>query len=163
LDATVETNWEKEATGLHTQVPYTGPITTDHITTQQRNGFVNFDFFPEKPDPVDCFFSYIPPIFFDSVTEWTTIKLNERQRNKYVIRRWDILGVIALWFISGLVSLPSIDLYYRLDINKIGSLLQIESKYIDILPKQHMYNLVASKLQWNMPAAHRDRVHPDSK
>ena len=135
MDATVETNWEKEAMGLHTQVLYTGPITTDYTTIQQRNGFANFDFFLEKPDLVDCFFSYIPPTFFDSVTEWTTMKLNERQRNKYVIRRWDVLGVIALWFILGLVSLPSIDLYYRLDINKIGSLLQIESKYIDVLLK----------------------------
>ena len=151
----METNWEKEVTGLHTQIPYGGPITTDHTASQQRNGFANFDFFPDKPDPVDCFFEFVPPTFFDDVAEWTETKLNEKVANRYTIKRGDILGVIAMWFISGLVSLPSIDLYYRLDIRKIASLLQIEKKCVDVLPKQYMYNLISSKLQWNMPAAHK--------
>ena len=163
LDPNVETNWEKEARGSHAQVPYSGPITADHTTMQQRNGYANFDFFPEKPDPVDCFFKFIPPSFFDNVAEWTNIKLNEKVPNKCNIKRGDILSVIALWFISGLISLPSIDLCYRLDMQKIGSLLQIEKRFIDVLHKQHMCNLITSKLQWNMPADHKDRIHPDGK
>ena len=62
-------------------------------------------------------------------------------------RRDDILGLIAMWFIFGLVALPSSDMYFNVGIANILTLLKIEVRDEQHLPRRLMYNQLASAIQ----------------
>lgn len=76
------------------------------------------------------------------------------------IQRNGIIGLIALWFIVGLVSLPSSDVYYNVGIpNILLLLLNIEVKGAYSLRKKLMYNQLASSVYWNDPLPIEDILH----
>ena len=66
--------------------------------------------------------------------------------------RADILGVFAIWFIYGLVTLPSIGELYARGLAKVLDIIGIEQRHISQLPKEFVYNTLASKLQYNLPS-----------
>ena len=79
-------------------------------------------YFPGRPDHVKYSFLFLPIIFFDKVDELTQNKLNENGVAGFEevnINRDHILGLIVLWFILGLVSLPSSDIYFNVGIANI--------------------------------------------
>ena len=71
--------------------------------------------------------------------------------------RADILGVFAIWFIYGLVTLPSIGELYARGLAKVLDIIGIEQRHISQLPKEFVYNTLASKLQYNLPAQKEDQ------
>ena len=71
--------------------------------------------------------------------------------------------MIALWFIFGLVSLPSTDMYFNVGIANILTLLGIEIRDEKNLPKRLMYNQLALSVQWNNPVPIHERNHTDGK
>ena len=126
----------------------------------------NNDFFPAQPDPIQCFFAFVPIPFFDKVAEWTQKKLKQKEVTGYKevsIGRDDILGLVALWFIFGLVSLPSTDMYYNVGISNILRLLNIEARDSFNLPKRLMYSQLASSVQWNEPLPPGSRIDSDGR
>ena len=120
----------------------------------------------EYPDPVQCFFAFLPIGYFDKVAAWTEEKLKQKKVSGYQkldIRRDDISGLIAKWFIFGLVSLPSSDMYFNVGIANILTLLKIVVRDEQHLLRRLMYNQLASGIQWNAPVPIEERVHPDGK
>jgi len=149
LTPLIKVKWKKGVIGEHTPLVYEGPISQDTNINTKKNGIANTDFFAENPDPVQCFFAFLPISFFDNVAEWTEKKLNDKKITGYEearIQRNEILGMIALWFIFGLVSLPSTDMYYNVGIPNILLLLNIEVRDAQNLPKILMYNQLASSV-----------------
>ena len=51
-----------------------------------------------------------------------------------MIKRDDMLGFICLWFIFGLVTLPSVDMYFTLGIGNVLKLLKINKSGVANLP-----------------------------
>ena len=68
LNPNVKVDWVKGVQGTYTKLEYTGPITTESSSIHQKCGYANPDFFPDSPDPVDCFFKFMPPTFLDKGT-----------------------------------------------------------------------------------------------
>ena len=77
--------------------------------------------------------------------------------------RDDILGVMVMWFIMGLVSLPSTDMYFKLGLPNILGLLSIETRDSENLPGNGWYNTLASNLQWNAPLDPSERINEHRK
>ena len=75
-------------------------------------------FFPTNPSPYQCFEQFLPIEFIDKIAEWTTMKLT------YMCTRYNVLGVFAIWFIYGLVTLPSINLLFTLGIETVRQRLK---------------------------------------
>ena len=59
---------------------------------------------------------------------------------------YDILGVFAIWFIFGFVTLLSIDLLYTVGIENLLTLLGIDIQHALDLPLKGKYLLLALKL-----------------
>ena len=162
----VVVNWTKGVDGEHIPLSYEGPISSDAADECVKNGMANVEFFIKDPDPIQCFFAFLPISYFDKVASWTERKLKEKEVTGYEevdIRRDDILGLIAMWFIFGLVGLPSSDMYFNLGIGNILTLLKIEVRDEQHLPRRLMYNQLASAIQWNEPVPIQDRVHHDGR
>ena len=109
-------------------------------------------------------------IFFDKVADWTTKKFREKKvrgfdnKNKQsVVERDDILGMICCWFIFGLVTLPSVDMYFTLGLNNILKLLKIEERDEVNLPGIFLYNQLAASVQWNDPVPPQERLHKNGQ
>merc|ERR1711971_56122 len=151
-------NWEKESEGLHKSIPFEG-ITPTHYTREKdkRNGFARAIFFRNNPTPWDCFTAFLPLSFVDQISEWTSMK-TEKTYN-----RADILGDFAIWFIYGLVTLPSIGALYARGLAKELDIIGIEQRHIYQLPKEFVYNILALKLQYNLPARKEDWKGKDDK
>ena len=75
----------------------------------------------------------------------------------------DTLDVICMWFIMGIIGLPSVEIYFHLGIINLLELLGINAKYASILPKQGCYNYLAASLQWNKPRPPKERKYKHSK
>ena len=166
LTSCVVVKWRKGEDGEHIPLPFEGPISNDATDECVRNGMANKDFFVNDPDPIQCFFAFLPISYFDKVASWTENKLKEKEVTGYEeidIRRDDILGLIAMWFIFGLVALPSSDMYFNVGIGNILTLLKIEVRDEQHLPKRLLYNQLASAIQWNEPVPIGDRIHPDGR
>ena len=86
----------------------------------------------------------MPVTFLDQITEWTKEKMKMKNKFYKEVNRDDILGVICMWFIMGMVSLPSVNSYYKLGIGKILGLLKLERRDMHNLPKNLKYNQVAA-------------------
>ena len=56
------------------------------------------------------------------------------------IRRDDILGLIAMWFVFGSFSLVSSDMYFNVEIGNILMLLKIEMQDEQHPPRRLLYN-----------------------
>ena len=157
----LKVKWKKCIIGEHAPLVYEGPISQDAIISTKK-GMANTEFFPENPNPLQCFFDCIPISFFDNVAKWTENNLKDKKVTVYEevhIQQNKILGMIALWFIFSLVSLPSTDMYYNVSIPNILSLLSIEIRDVQNLPKILMYNQLASLVQWNDPVLIEARLH----
>ena len=74
------------------------------------------------------------------------------------IRKEDILGLVCCWFIFGLVTLPSAELYFQLGMANVLKLLKIEIRDSLNLPSILMYNQMAGGIQWNNPVPKCDRL-----
>ena len=115
---------------------------------------------------MQCFFAFLPISYFDKVPIWTEkkLKMKESTRHEEIdIRRDNILGLIAMWFVFGLVSLPSSDMYFNVGIGNILTLLKIEVRDEQHLSKRLIYNQLASPVQWNEPLPLEERVHQDGR
>ena len=77
--------------------------------------------------------------------------------------RADILGVYAIWFIYGLVTLPSIGALYARGLAKALDIIGIEQRHINQLPKEFVYFTLSLKLQYNLPAWREDWKNKDDK
>ena len=166
LTPSVVVNWTKGEDREHIPLSYEGPISGDASDECVRNGMANKDFFPKDPDPIQCFFAFLPISYFDKVASWTEKKLKEKKVTGYKelnIRRDDILGLITMWFIFGLVTLPSSDMYFNVGIGNVLTLLKIEVRDEQYLPRRLMFNQLASAIQWNEPVPIEDRVHLDGR
>ena len=95
--------------GAHKPIRFKGPITVDGDPLKYKLGTVDPTFFPHNPDPVECFFSFIPVTFFDDVASWTNRKFILKGEKVRQIRRDEILGIFVTWFIMGLIKLPSVN------------------------------------------------------
>ena len=116
--------WVKSKTGNHTPIEFDGDINDGHPRNVQRNGQADPDFFPPYPEPVQCFLAFFPLTFWDKVAEWTQMKVQtKRGYEKAQVRQDDILGVIVIWFISSLITFPSMDLFYSMGLDKLLALL----------------------------------------
>ena len=71
--------------------------------------------------------------------------------------------MIVMWFIMGLVSLPSIDLYFKMGISSIFQLLKLEIRDVQWLPKQFLFNQIHASCQWNLPVPPNERTHSDGR
>ena len=60
ITPTVKVNWNKSEKREHTPLKYEGPINQDAIHDVQKNGMANHDFFYDKPNPMQCFFTFVP-------------------------------------------------------------------------------------------------------
>ena len=155
--------WVKGVKGSHDPIPFDGPITHSATTKRANNGMANPGFFPSNPTPVECFFAMIPVTFFDDVAKWTKEKMKMKKYFYKDVNRDDILGVICMWFIMGMISLPSVNSYYKLGIGKILGLLKLERRDMLNLPNNLKYNQVACCLQYNAPIPKCDRNDVDGK
>ena len=127
--------WVKFGTGTHETVPYDGPITDLSPPDIQRNGMANKDFFVDEPDPVDCFLTFLPLSFWDEVAKWTEQKF-AMEGHPQKVDRADILGLLVIWFLSRVVTLPSTELMFKLGIGQVLKLIQISSQDSNCLPKE---------------------------
>ena len=95
----VKVKWKKGLIGEHVPLKYEGPINQESSVEFKKNGMDNDEYFPERPDPVQCFFAFLPITFFDKVAEWTQKKLKQKKVAGFKeanIKRDDILGLIVL-------------------------------------------------------------------
>ena len=67
----VKVEWKKGVIGKHVPLQFEGPINQESNVDIKKNGMANEQYFPDKPDPVQCFFAFLPITFFDKVAEWT--------------------------------------------------------------------------------------------
>ena len=123
-------------------------VASNSSTKYQKNKFLNQNFFPSDSDLVDCFFSFVLLSYWDNVVKWTEEKVNEKEtsREKDSIQRDNILLVLVLWFLMGLVKLPSAEIHFEVGLRKIMNLLEIEDSHTEHLSGMHRFN----KLQANM-------------
>lgn len=104
--------------------------------------------------------------FFDDVAYWTNKNLRGKKvrgLENQVVKRDDILGFICLWFIFGLVTLPSVDMYFTLGIGNILKLLKIDKSKEANLPRIFWYHNLVASIQWNDPVGREDQVHADGR
>ena len=69
----------------------------------------------------------------------------------------DILGAFTIWFIYGLLTVPSIGALYARGLAKALDIIGIEQWHISQLPKEFVYNTLALKLQYNLPSQKEDQ------
>ena len=162
LNSEVKVKWESGVEGTHTKIDYQGDIGEDAEERRRKYGMAQLYFFPTKPDPTACFLTFIPPVFIDNIAKWTTKKFKIKKVNMEV-DRGDVMAVFCMWFIMGLVQLPSVDIYFKLGIHNILKLIGIESRHEDDLLKGYKYNRVAANLQYNEPVMKHERVDEDGK
>ena len=63
----------------------------------------------------------------------------------------------------GLVSLPSVDLYFQLGIKNLLGYVGIDRKHAVNLPGIGWYNHLAASIQWNKPVEKNLRIHRDGR
>ena len=114
----VDTQWQKEATGGHEALAFEGPAGAAADADTRKYGKPNTEFFPDDPEPVDCFFAFMPLDFIDKVASWTKAKLetkaSTKKRYKGMIERIDrhtILSIFVIWQLVGLLKLPEVKMY----------------------------------------------------
>jgi len=128
-----------------------GTATDFTLEKDKRNGLQGKLFFRPEPTLWDCFVAFLPPDFIDKTVDWTSIK------TETIYTRADILGVFAICFIYGLVTLPSIGTLHALGLPQVLNLIGIEQPHVSHPPKEFNYNTLLSMLQYNLPARKEDR------
>ena len=121
------------------------------LEKDKRNGLARKTFFWPEPTLWDCFVAFLPLDFIDKIVDWTSIK------TETIYTRADILGVFAICFIYGLVTLPSIGTLHALGLPQVLNLIGIEQPHVSHPPKEFNYNTLLSMLQYNLPARKEDR------
>ena len=71
LTPSVVVKWKKGVDREHIPLSYEGPISDNATDECVRNGMANNEFFRENPDPIQCFFAFLPVSYFDKVATWT--------------------------------------------------------------------------------------------
>lgn len=71
--------------------------------------------------------------------------------------------MLCLWFIFGLVSLPSVDMYFKIGLADILTLIKIEVRDERHLPCHLLYNQLASGVQWDDLLPLDSRIHQYGK
>ena len=163
LKTSVNVSWKKGMVGDHKPIRFEGPFTVDRDAKKYKLGTVDPTFFSVNPDPVECFFSFIPVTFFDDVALWTNRKFILKGEKVRQIRRDEILGIFVTWFIMGLIKLPSVNSYFKLGLGNLLKLLNIEKRDETNLLSQFRYNQIAGSLQWNKPVIPSARLDKDGK
>ena len=143
--------------GKHKPLLFSGVITKESPEKVRNEGMARASFFPPNPSPFDCFIEFMPLSLIDNIAQWTSTKINKD------VNRSDILGIFIIWFISGLVLLPSVELYFQLLLGNILKLVSIEEHCVQYLPKISKYNTLAASLQYNEPTEKAYRRDEDNK
>lgn len=105
---------------------------------------------------------FLPLSFWDDVAKWTEQKFS-LEGNRYKVDRADVLGVLVIWFLSGIVTLPSVDIMFKLGMGQMFKLIQMSSRDSNCLPKEFWYNQLMSKLQFNKPCLLAERLNVNGR
>ena len=96
--------WKKDLIGEHIPFKYESPINQESSAELKKGDMANTEYFPDRPNPVQYFFAFLPISFFDKVAKWTQKKLKQKEIacfEEVGIKRDDILGLIVSYFIIG--------------------------------------------------------------
>ena len=117
-------NWKMNCTGYHESLSFTGFTATNFtLEKDKRNGFARKTFFWPEPTLWDYFIVLLPLDFIDKIVDWTSTK------TETIYDHDDIFGVFAIWFIYGLVTLPSIGTLYALRLLQVLNMIGIEQQH----------------------------------
>lgn len=120
-------DWKCVPAGEHTETPHDGPMTFESDPEVQKCGIANVNFFPCQPAPTQCVF--LLHLLHVGFSLWTQSRMCQKGDNTAIVLQDDtLLGMTAMWFAMGSVSLPNTGLSIGLQRKFIMEILGIGTR-----------------------------------